>query len=131
MLDKFYDWLNENITKAAPQSKLAGAISYALKQWPNLTTYIDDGRLKIDNNTSERAIKPFVIGRKNWLFSDKPEGARASCIIYSLIETCKAHEINPYNYFRHVLDEIVHTNTAAELERLLSYNLDQNILKNL
>ena len=104
-------------------------MGYALNQWPSLITYLEDGRLDIDNNASERAIKPFVIGRKNWMFSNSTQGAEASAIIFSLMETCKAHKVNPYDYFRYVLGEIVHAETMEQLEALLPYNVDSDLIK--
>lgn len=78
-------------------------------------TYITDGRLEIDNNASERDIKTFVIGRKNWLFFDQPAGATAGAMIYSLIQTCKFHNVEPYAYFRHVLATIRYAQTDEQL----------------
>ena len=72
-------------------SPLGKAIKYTLGQWPKLIRYIDDGHLSIDNNRAERAIKPLVIGRKNWLFSNTPNGADASAMLYSIVETAKAN----------------------------------------
>ena len=90
-----------------PSHPIGKAIHYCLKFWGNLNNYIHDGRLDIDNNLTERSIKPFVIGRKNWLFHDRPEGAKAGAMIYSLIETCKAHNVKPYAYLKYALSEIV------------------------
>ena len=93
-----------------------------------LLRYIEDGRLEIDNNRSERAIKPFVIGRKNWLFSDSVRGAESGTVIYSLIETCKAHDIEPYAYLKYVLGEIVHCETDEARLKLLPFNCDKTQL---
>jgi transposase len=83
---------------------LGEAVSYTLNQWPKLLAFLDDGRLDISNNLSERGIKPFVIGRKGWLFADSVAGAHAAATIFSIIETCKYHQIEPYDYLRYVLD---------------------------
>lgn len=131
LLEAFHAGLTANLPQAAPKSKLAEAIGYALNQWPALIAYLQDGRLEIDNNTSERAIKPFVIGRKNWMFSNSMQGAEASAAIFSLMETCKAHKVNPYHYFRYVLGEIVHAKTIEQLETLLPYNIDSVLIKKL
>ena len=89
--------------RTAPKSALGKAIYYLLEQWPYLTRYLEDGRLELSNNRAERSIKPFVMGRKNWLFANTPGGARASAVIYSLIETAKENELDPYRYLLWVL----------------------------
>ena len=78
-------------------------IHYLLEQWPYLTRYLEDGRLELSNNRAERSIKPFVMGRKNRLFANTPGGARASSLIYSLIETAKENGLDPYHYLLWVL----------------------------
>jgi hypothetical protein len=89
VLDELWAWLNVQKPRTLPKSGLGKAIHYCLGQWSKLTAFMADGRLELSNNRSERAIKPFVIGRKNWLFSNTSKGARASAIIYSIIETAK------------------------------------------
>ena len=79
------------------------AIHYLLEQWPYLIRYLEDGRLELSNNRAERSIKPFVMGRKNWLFANTPGGAQASSVIYSLIETAKENHLDPYRYLIWVL----------------------------
>lgn len=115
-------YLDEHAPKAPPQSALARAMNYMLNQWDSLMIYITDGRLEIDNNASERGIKTFVIGRKNWLFFDQPKGATAGAIIYSLIQTCKLHDVEPYAYFRHVFATIRYAETDEQLLALLPFN---------
>ena len=83
---------------AAPKSALGRAIHYLLEQWPYLTRYLEDGRLELSNNRAERSIKPFVMGRKNWLFANTTGGAQASAVIYSLMETAKENGLVPYQY---------------------------------
>ena len=107
---------------------LAKAINYSLNQWDKLTAYLKDGRIRIDNNDAERAIKPFVIGRKNWLFSNSENGAKASCIIYSLIETCKANNINSFDYLKYLLENIRDDMSKKELRSFLPYNIDPAVL---
>ena len=85
------------------KSALGRAIHYLLEQWPYLTRYLEDGRLELSNNRAERSIKPFVMGRKNWLFANTPGGAQASAVIYSLIETAKENGLDPYRYLLWVL----------------------------
>ena len=92
------------------------AIHYALNQWTQLTCYIEDSHPEIDNNAAERRIKPFVIGRKNWLFSQTPNGAMASVTLYSLIETAKANKLEPFAYIRYILIELPKLGRHAEPE---------------
>ena len=103
VLDALLSWANEMQVKTAPKSALGRAIHYLLEQWPYLTRYLEDGRLELSNNRAERSIKPFVMGRKNWLFANTPGGAQASAVIYSLIETAKENALDPYRYLLWVL----------------------------
>ena len=84
-----------------------------------LLAALDDGRLAIDNNACENAIRPFVIGRRNWLFADTVRGAKASANLYSLIETAKANRIEPYRYLRHIFSEMPKARTVEDVEALL------------
>ena len=83
----FKQWLDKSVEQVSPKSALGKAVKYSLNQWPKLTRYVEDSRLNIDNNRAERAVKPFVVGRKNWLFNHNHRGAKASAILYSIIET--------------------------------------------
>ena len=114
--------------QAPPTSILGKAINYPLNQWSKLIAYLEDGRIRIDNNDCERAIKPFVIGRKNWLFSKSQKGAEASSIIYSIIETCKANNVNTYNYLRYLFENIHKAQNKEELRAILPYNIDASDL---
>lgn len=101
--------------KTAPKSALGRAIHYLLEQWPYLARYLEDGRLELSNNRAERSIKPFVMGRKNWLFANTPGGAQASAVIYSLIETAKENGLDPYRYLLWILQtapQLSETNKA-------------------
>ena len=89
-----------------------------------MTRYLDDGRIEVDNNLTENAIRPFVMGRKAWLFSDTPAGADASARLYGLIETAKANGLEPYAYLRHVFAELPKATTLAEIEALLPWNVE-------
>lgn len=119
--------LDHKITQAPPGSPIAAAMQYTLNQWPKLMGYLKDPRLDIDNNASERAIKNFAIGRKNWLFSDSIEGVKAGAIIYSLMESCKLHGVEPYLYFKTVLAAIP-TTAVHDLEKLLPFKFSKNQL---
>ncbi len=99
------------------------ALGYTDKLWPRLIRYIEDGRLEIDNNGVENAIRPFVIGRKGWLFSSATRGADASANLYSLIETAKANGHEPYQYLHHIFKELPKIETIDGFEALLPINL--------
>ena len=101
-----------------------GGSDYLDHQWDKLIRYCEDGRLNIDNNPVERAIRPFVTGRKNWLFSDTVKGAKASANLYSLIETAKANGLEPYHYLRYVFKELPAAQSIADLEALLPFNIN-------
>ncbi len=115
--------LKELCTDAAlrtpPKSLLGIAISYAMKQLPYVENYLEDARLTPDNNIAENAIRPFAVGRKNWLFSGSPAGAHTSAFLYSLVESAKAAGLNPYDYLMHVFEKIPTASTAKDIEKLL------------
>ena len=121
VLDALLAWANETMPKAAPKSALGKALHYLLEQWPYLVRYLEDGRLELSNNRAERSIKPFVMGRKNWLFANTPAGAQSSAVIYSLIETAKENELDPYRYLLWVLRSAPVLSQAGEswAEKLL------------
>jgi len=108
-----------------PKSPLGVALSYTFTHWDALTMYLCDARLDIDNNRSERTIKPFVIGRKNWLFHGNELGANAGSILFSLIETCKQNNIEPFAWLKYTLANIQQATTITQLEALLPYNIDK------
>lgn len=105
------------------QSKIGSAIQYNLANWDLLTNYLKDGRIEIDNNLIENAIRPFALGRKNWLFMGSPTGAKAGAIFYSLIETCKANNIEPYQYFCKMLHRIRECLTEDDYRQLLPQSI--------
>jgi len=114
--------LEEKSVVTLPKSALGRAITYCLNQWDKLIGFLDDGRLEIDNNRSERSIKPFVIGRKNWLFANTPQGARASAMIYSIVETAKENNLNPASYLAYLFERLPNTYaTEAALDELLPW----------
>ena len=128
ILDDFKKWLMKRSAHTPPKGLLGKAISYALKQWDRLVGYLQDGRLSMDNNAAENCIRPFVIGRKNWLFSGTPEGAAASAVLYSLVETAKANGLEPYSYFRYIFEKLPMAETLEDLEALLPWNLNRDKL---
>lgn len=102
ILDAFWSWIEENKNNCIPKSKLYKAFNYALNQKEGLMNFLKDGNIPISNNLAENSIRPFTVGRRNWLFSGNPEGAQASATVYSIIETAKANNINPYDYLRYI-----------------------------
>jgi len=122
LLAEFKVWLDRSALQVPPKSAVGKAVSYSLGQWDKLLRYIEDGHLQIDNNRAERAIKPFVIGRKNWLFANTANGAQASAILYSLIETAKANGLTPFDYLCKLL-EILPTN-PQDIDQLLPWKID-------
>lgn len=123
ILDKFKDWLEENIKLVPPKSAIYQAINYTLNQWPKLVNFLQDGRLEWSNNFSERIMKMFATGRKNWLFCNSVAGANAGATIYSIIITCKHHGLDVAKYLRYVLKTLPLCKTSNELEKLLPYNI--------
>jgi transposase len=119
--DELRKWLDTNLGTAPPGSLTGKAMNYLASEWPRLIRVLDDGRLELDNNLCENAIRPFVMGRKAWLFSDTPAGAEASAKIYSLIETAKANGIEPYSYLKRVFTELPRAKTLADFEALLPW----------
>ena len=124
ILDEMHAWLTEAKDQVPPKTLTGKALYYVDAQWDTLTVYVDDGRLKMTNNVAENVIRPFVIGRKAWLFSSTPNGARASAILYSLIITARANGLDAYKYMRHVLNEIPKAQTAEDYEALLPHRVD-------
>ena len=121
LLTQYKAWLDQSALHVPPKPILGKALSYNLRQWPKLVRYIDDGHLNIDNNRAERAIKPFVIGRKNWMFSNTGNGAHASAVLYSLVETAKANGLIPFDYLRYLLDEL--SSNPQNIDYLLPWNI--------
>ncbi|WP_445427351.1 IS66 family transposase [Alishewanella sp. HL-SH05] len=121
LLEQFKSWLDKSSESVTKESLLGVAITYSLNQWPKLIRYLDDGRLNIDNNRAERAVKPFVIGRKAWLFANTETGAEASAAMYSLVETAKINGLEPYDYLCRLLTELPKANTHEQLQELLPY----------
>ena len=116
-------WLDRVRTHAPPSTLVGKALAYLDGQWPGLIRVLDDGRLEVDNNLCENAIRPFVIGRKAWLFSDTPAGAEASARLYSLIETAKACGQEPFAYLTKVFTDLPKATTLTEVEALLPWNI--------
>jgi transposase len=112
VLDEFKVWLDGQVGKVLPKSALGEAVTYAQNQWAKLTVFLTDGRLELDNNRAERSIKPFVIGRKNWLFANTPGGARGSAVIYSIVETAKLNALRPEAYLTFLFEQLPNVDRA-------------------
>jgi len=124
ILEEIRYWLESESKLCLPKSKIGEAINYCRNQWPKLIRFLEDGRLEISNNRAERSIKPFVIGRKNWLFANTVKGARTSAIIYSIVETAKENGLNPFDYLKFILERIKTIDPAesSSIDSLLPWN---------
>ena len=123
LLEDLKQWLEKNRNRVPKDSLTSTAIHYMLNQWDLLVGYCEDGRLHISNALAENAIRPFAVGRRNWLFSDTPRGARASATCFSLVETAKANGLEPYDYLNRVLQDIAAADSLEKLEALLPWNM--------
>jgi transposase len=124
ILEQFKLWLEANLPLTPPKGLLGKAIQYTLNHWEKLIVYIEDGYLKPDNNVPENALRPFVLGRKNWLFAGAPKGAEASATFFTLIETAKANGLEPYAYLRYIFEKLPLLESTDDCEELLPWNLD-------
>lgn len=132
VLDELRAWLDEWRPKVLPKSKLGEALAYLDGIWSRLVRFIERGDLPVDNNPVENSVRPFVVGRRNWLFSSTPAGAHASALVYSLIETAKACGREPYAWLLYVLERLPLAKTVDEIEALLPWNVhDQDLAMNL
>ena len=120
VLQAFKSWLDDHQNRVLPQSLLGKAILYTLNHWQALQTYLQEGHLEIDNNRAERGIRPLAVGRKNYLFVGSQRGGKAAAVIYSLIETCKQHDVNSLVYLKDVLRRIS-THPNSKIDELLPY----------
>ncbi len=126
ILKEFHQWLKEIEDRIPPKSLLGKAITYTLKRWEQLNLYLNHGNVPMDNNLAENAIRPFVIGRKNWLFCDTIAGAEANARLYSLIETAKANDLNPMEYLQILFEKLPHAENDDQLRRLLPQYINTN-----
>jgi transposase len=121
LLKQLKTWLDKSINQVPPKTTLGKALQYNRNQWSKLVRYVEDGHLNIDNNRAERAVKPFVIGRRNWMFSNTANGAQASAMLYSIIETAKANGLTPFDYLMHCLEQLA--NKEVDVEKLLPWKV--------
>jgi transposase len=124
LMEKLRIWLDASIDTVPPQSLTGKAMHYMHRQWPKLVRVLDDGRVPLDTNLVENAIRPFVVGRKAWLFADSMAGARASANLYGLIETAKANRIEPSRYLAHLFEILPTITEPEQLDDLLPQNID-------
>jgi transposase len=123
VINQFHAWLEALLPHVLPQSLLGRAVHYTLGQWRKLTVFLSHAEVPLDNNRCENAIRPFVIGRKGWMFSDTVHGALASANLYSLVETAKANGIEPHAYLSHVFAQLPYATTVEAFEALLPWNV--------
>jgi len=123
IMTRFHAWLAALSSQVLPESRLGKAVHYTLGQWPKLTTFLSHGEVPIDNNRCENAIRPFVLGRKGWLFSDTVHGAVASANLYSLVETAKANGVEPHAYLSRLFERLPHLTTVEDYEEMLPWNI--------
>ena len=122
ILNDIREFLDQTLHSTTPSGLMGKALGYLHNQWPHLTRYTKNGNYPIDNNAAENAIRPFVIGRKNWLFANSTKGAKASANLYSIIETAKAYRLNPEKYLTYIYRQLPNANTVAKIEKLLPWN---------
>lgn len=123
VLEELHHWLLDLRGKVVPKGLLGRAIRYTLDEWGRLTAYVGDGHVDIDNNACEREIKQVVMGRKNWLFADTPDGARANAVLYSLVRTAIANDIDPYKYLVTILTRWPRMKKATDVLSLMPWSL--------
>ena len=126
LLDKIKNILLDRKPAVPPKSLLGQAIGYALGQWTRIEAYLDHPDLTPDNNPAENAIRPFAVGRKNWLFAGSPAGAKASAAIYSLIESAKVNGLNPLDYLNDLFEKLPRAKTEHQLRQLLPSQVAAN-----
>lgn len=129
ILEEMHKWLVKKARQVVPKSLLGKAITYCLNQWDRLSGYTVFAHATPDNNLAENAIRPFCIGRRNWLFAGTPEGAQASATIYSLIESAKASKLEPYKYLRYLFEKLPFVTTKEDYSKLLPRNLTPEVLE--
>jgi len=123
ILAEFEQWLLKRVDEVPPKVLLGEAIRYTLNQWDKLIKYIESPYLTPDNNACENAIRPFVIGRKNWLFCQSVDGAKSSCGMFTLIETAKQNGLVPFKYLMAVFEKAPFALTPEDWEKLLPWNI--------
>lgn len=121
-LASLYEWASKMQHETMPSGKLGEALGYLTTQWPKLVRYVEDPHLAIDTNLAENAIRPFALGRRNWLFADTVKGAKASAALYSVVSTARANGLEPYAYLRRLFAELPKAKTVEDFEAMLPFN---------
>ncbi|HEY4063628.1 MAG TPA: IS66 family transposase [Puia sp.] len=121
ILESLGRWMQQAYIEVLPKSAIGVALANSIQRWPRLMIYATDGKLNIDNNPVENCIRPVAIGRKNYLFAGSHEAAQRSAMLYSLLGTCKLHDINPFSWLKNVL-EIIPSHPINKIQQLLPYN---------
>jgi transposase len=129
ILEQLYKTLTRILPEVPPGLDFGKAISYTLDNWEQLILYLENPLLTPSNNKAENAIRPFVIGRKNWMFSGTPKGAYSSAVLYSLVESAKLHKLSVYEYFYYIFKNLPACTKKTDFEALLPYNLNPDIIK--
>jgi hypothetical protein len=122
ILEALGKWMQQTYIEVLPKSSIGKALAYSIERWKQLMIYTTDGKLNIDNNPVENAIRPVAVGRKNYLFAGSHEAAQRSAMLYSLLKTCKLHDINPCEWLKRVL-EIIPSHPINRIQDLLPKNL--------
>ncbi len=122
LVDALRAALDDDLRRLSPKSEMAKAIGYGVKLWPALLRFLDNGRLEIDNNIAERAIRSIAVGRRNWLFAGSKVGGERAAAIYSVIETCKANQVDPQAYIADVTAKIAGDWPASRWDELMPWN---------
>lgn len=128
VLDALKSWVDKMACTTSSKGTFGKGIAYIQDRWHELTNFLKDGRLEIDNNNVENNIRPFALGRKNWIFKGSPRGASAGACFYSLIETCKANNIEPFKYLHYLFQRIPLCQNTEDYKQLLPYNIDPEVL---
>lgn len=119
---EFHSWLHSNKNKVAPNTPISRAINYSINQYQNLVRYLKFADVQPDNNVAENAIRPFCVGRKNWLFNNTPKGAYSSATLYSLVETARINNIPPDKYLNYIFIELTNQGDNIDLDSLMPWN---------
>lgn len=129
IFEQFEPWLVRQYKETPPKSALGKAVTYTLDNWKQLILYVENSVCTPSNNKAENAIRPFVVGRKNWFFSGTPAGAEASAVHYSLIETAKLNKLNPFEYLYYIYSKIPYVQSEDEYYQLLPFNINPDEIR--
>lgn len=126
IINDFGKWIAQEVKSTLPKSSIGKAMRYSIQRWDSLSAYLYDGMLEIDNNLVENAIRPVALGRKNYLFAGSHDAAQRAAMIYSFFAICKKHEVNPFQWLKHTLENIMSIN-HKEVRNLYPQNFHKLI----